>query len=58
MRKLLRKLPVLLEFSFRFSFDYRTRIPARVKMSVVKLHGLFQFELKIYSCESILEREW
>ena len=58
MRKLLRKLAVLLEFSFWFSFDYRTRITARVKMSVVKLHRLFQFELKIYSCENISEREW
>ena len=58
MRKLLRKVAVLLEFSFWFLFDYRIRIPARVKMSAVKLHGLFQFELKIYSCENILEREW
>ena len=49
MRKLVRKVAVFLEFSFRFSFDYRTRIPALVTMTAVKLHGLFfQFELKIY----------
>ena len=35
MRKLLRKMAVFSEFSFRFSFNYRTRIPARVKLSAV-----------------------
>ena len=55
MRKLLRKVVVFSEFSFRISFDYRTRIPSQVKMSAVKLHGLFQFELQIYSCENILK---
>ena len=53
MRKLLRKMVVFSEFSFWFSFDCRTRILAWVKMSAVKLHGLFQFELKIYSCENV-----
>ena len=51
MRKLLRKMAIFSEFSFRFSFKYWTRILARVKMLAVKLHGVFQFELKIYSCE-------
>ena len=55
MRKLLRKIAIFSEFGVRFSFDYQTRILARVKMSAIKLHGLFQFELKIYSRENILE---
>ena len=48
-------MAIFSEFSFRFSFKYWTRIPAQVKMLAVKLHGLFQFKLKIYSCENILE---
>ena len=55
MRKLLRKMVVFSEFSFRF---YRTRIPARVKILAVKLHGLFQFELKIYACEFVEISLW
>ena len=51
MINVIRKVVVFSEFSFWFSFNYPTRIPARVETSAVKLHGLFQFELKIYSCE-------
>ena len=46
-------MAVFSEFSFWF---YRTRIPAQVKILTVKLHGLFQFELKIYLCENVRMR--
>ena len=48
-------MAVFLEFSFRFSFNYWTRIPGQVEMLAAKLHTRLQFELKIYSCENILE---